>query len=98
MGMNNESLKGLYDYLQRLIDDNEVHYLVQEDGIINVLYDAIIAGKATRKDFLLYGICDMAYALKESGVPIKSTRWARFIVEHKTYINKEWGGLVQYKN
>lgn len=96
--MNNESLKDLYDYLQRFIDDNEVDYAVQEDGIINDLYGSIIAGKATRKDFLLFGICDMAYTLKQSGVPIKSTRWARFIVEHKNYINKEWEGLVEYKN
>lgn len=98
MGINNESLKGLYDYLQRLIDDNGVDYAVQEDGIINDLYGAIIEEKATRKDFLLFGICDMAWALKENGVPIKSIRWARFIVEHKNYINKEWEGLVEYKN
>lgn len=96
--MNNESLKGLYDYLQQLIDDNEVDYAVQEDGVINGLYDAIIAGKASRKDFLLFGICDMAYTLKINGVPIKSTRWARFIVEHKNYIRKEWEGLVEYKD
>lgn len=92
--MSNESLKCLYDYLQRLIDDNEVDYAVQEDGIINGLYGAIIAGKANRKDFLLYGICDMAYTLKINGVPIKSTRWARFITEHKKYISQEWEALL----
>ena len=94
--MNNESLKDVYDHLQRLIEKNHVYYLVSEDGIINDLYEMIIAGKATRKDFLLYGICDMAYALKENGVPIKSKIWSRFIVEHKKYINKEWEGLVEY--
>lgn len=96
--MNNESLKDLYDYLQYLIVNNKIDYAVLEDGIINDLYNRIIAGKATRKDFLLYGICDMACTLKKNNVPIKSTTWGRFIVQHKDYINKEWEGLVEYKD
>lgn len=92
--MTIDNLKGLHDYLRYLIDENGVEYNVYEAGVLD-LYDEMIVGKATRKDFLVFAICDMAFAVKRHKVPIKTTRWGRFLVEHKKYIEKEWESLLK---
>ena len=92
--MNNESLKGLHDYLQYLIDENNIDYSVYESGVIR-LYDMMIEGKAARKDFLTFAICDMATTLIENDIVIKSTQWSKFVVTNQSYIEKEWGSLLE---
>ena len=92
--MNNESLKSLHDYLKYLIDENNIIYDVWEMGVLD-LYNKMIAGTATRKDFLIFAICDMASELKRSNIAIKNAAWGRFLVTNKKYIEKEWENLTR---
>lgn len=92
--MTIDNLKELHDYLKYLIDENNIIYDVWEMGVLD-LYDKMIAGTATRKDFLLFAICDMASGLKKNDIPIKSSRWGRFLVDHGKYIEKEWENLIK---
>ena len=69
--MNINELFSLYTYLENRLAKSD--YAVSEMGVLD-LYNRIISGKASRKDFLIYGIKDMLLYIEENKMDgIKST-------------------------
>lgn len=87
--MKINELKRLNDYFKKIIEiweNSEKNqecdcYLVYEDGVLD-LYDKIISGTVSRKDFIIYSNKDMYNYIKKHNIPCASSLLPRFKKEY----------------
>lgn len=87
--MKLDDLKELHDYMRLCIsswensDENTdfKSYTVWEQGVLN-LYEKIISGEYTRKDFLIFSIRDMYGYIKGNNISCASTLLVRFMKKY----------------
>lgn len=74
--MTLNELYSLYQYLSKQLENTA--YMVYETGVLD-LYEKVLHGKASRKNFLIFAIKDMLAFVRENNIEgVKSTSMVRF--------------------
>lgn len=82
--MNVKELYGLYQYLDTALQKHT--YTVYEYGVLT-LYQKMLHGEVSRKDFLIFAIKDMMSYIEDNEIKdIKSTLMVKF---RRVYINQK---------